>query len=677
MDDRIQRVWERLQQGRHTLVIGARSITPPDEPAICVVRVNCARWERPLGPMLEARDKLEEMVRDTRAPILIGGMGSDALLNRELLEDEDGRADGHLVGLANRLQRQVDMPVVVMLEAIEEADDVTLALVLRMVRAESGLKVALLLTAGSDLESTRPSVQAVLQAMGSRLGAEAVVDLDAPVEAIAPPAEVPPAEVPSVEVPFDSLRVEVLRVLRAGATVGTTFEADVVGELLGLDVLTTLELLQLATDGGCSIDDLGDGVFRLPTAYADRLRQSVTPSLASAWHGVLAQLLGEPEEPSDEADTKRLAARDPDRASRAAEHAEAAGERDAAAEQYLEAAERAASLGAHGHALELLERCLAALTATAPTRPRRLLRLRALLSSARIKWHAAGDENEAYSLEDAASMLDDAGVHVRADDPVDLVSQIAILRARIDYDIGGRERLQQALGHLDEARVVLLDAGLTADAARLLNDEAAIRARLGEFQRAAQLLQRSRDTFARASGPEPVREIAETDLLAARLMLHAPEEHQRDPESRRLALDAAHNAERAYQRLGDHRQRARAWETLARLEMLSERPEPAMQYLRSAMGVQEQLGDVVGLARTTAALAEVMTAGGMHQEALQLLSDSVNLNRMKGSLQGLGYNRKGLDELVAKLPPEAASRLGGPIEELRSNIEELRRQLSS
>jgi hypothetical protein len=164
------------------------------------------------------------------------------------------------------------------------------------------------------------------------------------------------------------------------------------------------------------------------------------------------------------------------------------------------------------------------------------------------------------------------------------------------------------------------------------------------------------------------RELAETDLLVARLMLHAPEEHRKDPESLHWALESAHNAERAYQQMGDSRERARAWETLARLELLRDQPQAAMQYLRSAVGVQEQLGDVVGLARTSAALAEVMADSGMYSDALQLLGDSVSLNAMKGSLQGLAYNRTGLEDLIGKLPEGQRRELGGSIEELRRHL---------
>ena len=697
MADRMKQVWERASRGLHGLVLGVESLELPSSDTVCVVGVDCARWERPLGPMLEARDKLDALVQQTRAPILIGGQPSDALLRRELVEDDDGRSDGHLVGLANRLQRQVAMPVVVVVEAIDEADDVTLELLTRMIAAESGLHVALLLTTRGASPADRPSFDRVVAALRSRLGDEAIFEIGVSEDA----AEV--ADEPDGPA-LEDMPLEVLRVLRAGATVGDTFEAAVVSELLGLDVITTLELLQLAKDQGSPVRDLGEGVFRMPHGLGERLRDSITPSLASAWHRHLAFVLGDEPGGDDEAtelDTEsgeadgppyrpvhapdpREGARDeapngrssresrrlPDRASRAAEHAEAAGDADAAAQQYLEAATRAASLGAYERATELLARSSELLASGPPTRERRLLRLRGLIEMARIKWYAVGEQSEGFKLEDAVALLDRARSLTRADDPADLRAELSALSARVAYDIGSEQRLREALGWLDEAREALLDGGRPMNAARLLNDEAAIRVRLGEFERAGELLRRSRDVFSRYADSSPVarRELAETDLLVARLMLHAPEAHRRDPESLHWALESAHSAERAYQQMGDSRERARAWETLARLELLRDRPSAAMQFLRSAVAVQEQLGDVVGLARTTAALAEVMADTGMYDDALQLLSESVSLNRLKGSERGLAYNRAGLEELIGRLPPDHARRLGSTIEELRGQL---------
>ncbi len=85
-----------------------------------------------------------------------------------------------------------------------------------------------------------------------------------------------------------------VRVLRAGALVGSGFEADLVGALLGVDTLTVLELMQRAAEAGVPVDDRGEGRFHLPEPMLDALRASTLPSLMIAQHRRLAELLARP-----------------------------------------------------------------------------------------------------------------------------------------------------------------------------------------------------------------------------------------------------------------------------------------------------------------------------------------------------------------------------------------------
>ncbi|MEZ4444373.1 MAG: hypothetical protein R3B72_35190 [Polyangiaceae bacterium] len=666
----LKEIWDHLRQSRHALLVGVDELEAPPNTPICLVRVDCERWDRPLGALLALRDQLEALVAQTRASILIEGTSSDALFHRELRADEDRRAESHLVSLANRLQRQLDVPVVLLIEHVDAADEATRELLASLVAAESGLGVSLLLTTRTpDLS---PEMEGIVAALSARHGDQAVVSPDAPA---------PVEPLPELELPEGVLRdmpYEALRVLRAAAIIGNIFEVAIVAELLTLDRLTALELIQLCMDRGVPLADLGSGVFRLPARLGDDLRSSVTPSLAEAWHRLLADMLAgdrevvdldEPSTVERPAVAAAPAAVPPVAPDRAAEHAEAAGERSLAAQRYLDAARKASAIGAQGRAMELIDRALSLSMTMAPSPERRRLRVAALLEAARIKWYAAGDGEQTYGLDAAADLVDEARSEVSPADPPELRAEIAALTARIDYDVGGPERLDHGLVELQRAREVLLDAGRPIQAARLLNDEAAILARKGQIEAAAEQLRRAREVFVQHADTDVGRlELAETNLLAARLILHAAPEHQRDPETLGFALECARQAERSFAQLGDQREQARAWEMLARLELLRDRGAEAMRYLQAAVAAQEQLGDVVGLARSTGALADLMVAGGLHEDALALLRDSIELNLRKGSRQGLAYNQRALVDLEERLTDEERSALRIPMAELQREL---------
>ena len=337
-------------------------------------------------------------------------------------------------------------------------------------------------------------------------------------------------------------------------------------------------------------------------------------------------------------------------AARAAEHLRMAGEIDAAAERFCAAARSAAEAGAPQAAAQYARRALALLSRL-PTSPgRRRQRVRALIELGRVQWQSVGPELGS-TLSDALTTLEAARQEVGQGDPVALYAELCQAIAGVCFDLGDLRSLERALEELGTASRALHAAGDATAAARLLNDQAAVYVRMGDPVRALHLLRESRRVFEASSKADPVvlRELAETDLLFARIPLHAQLRPGREQDGYTMGLDHAIAAERAYRQLGDRRELGRVWETMGRLELAKGRLERATQRLQAALEVQMQIGDLTGLARTTEALSEVLAAGGRDAEALTLLRDSVLFNREKGSPLGLAFNRRTFQALARRV----------------------------
>jgi tetratricopeptide (TPR) repeat protein len=697
----LERVRERMLAGRHTAVLGRGRLDPLPAPG--VLKVDCDLSGPPLGPLLEARWQAEQLL-DERAPMPLGARIRSGLRQRLLGEQPEPGGDSMVVAALNRLARLSSGPVGLVLQSVDSADRRTLQRLEALVRRPGWLKAPLVLA----FESLEPegAAKSLLDAVREVGGEGAIVSVGAE-DLLEPEAE----DVMMALAP-DALDPEVLHVLRAGALIGNVFEAELAAALLAVDPLEVLELLQVAHDSGVAIDDRGDGRFVLADSTAEALRRSLLPSLAGAWHRRLAELLGEatprgtqpqqsaPEaappterpvaraaparEPSAlehlrvgdnplaaaESEARRLGGR-PDRQARAGRHAEAAGQIELAAEQYLAAAERSENLGAYDQALDFAERALG-LVASLPSSPgRRQLRIRALGELGRMKWHAAGP-GEIFSLDVALEQLDNAQKLLAPGDPVELRAEIGSLIASVCYDIGGRAALERALEELTQAGHALLEAGRPVEAARLLNDEAAVWVRLGDPVRANHLLSKSREVFGRFATESTVAqlELAETDHLVARLMLHAPPRPGKERESLELGIQHALAAEETYRGLGRSRELARVWETLGRLERLSGKSERSSSHLVAAIEAEQQIGDAIGLARSTAALSDLLSDVGQPERALELLRDSITLNFEKGSPVGLAFNRRALAGLAARAGGHPlADGLEHDIERLRSQLE--------
>ena len=401
--------------------------------------------------------------------------------------------------------------------------------------------------------------------------------------------------------------------------------------------------------------ELPSDLFEVPTPQAPVVRgiPSVPP---------LEQFLA-PLTPSESRRPEKLTAPDDGQRSRwllkeaprAADHAAAAGDIDTAAELLVRAAGEHAGRGLPQQAHELASRALRLLGEVPVNRARRRFSARALFELGRSQ-AAMPEDSPEYRLTTAVGTLESALVLARELEDPELAAEIGQAVAAACYDIGSPEALERALGELTAAGRALLAAGKSLEAARLLNDEAAVWVRLGDPVRAHHLLQKSREVFVRLVDRHPAarREIAETEHLLGRLVLHVRPRRGREIDAADVALRHARAAAETYQELGDSRELARVWETVGRLELLAGRSEAATTELTHAIELQRKLGDVVGLARSTAAFADVMVARGEIGRGLRALADSIAFNREKGARLGLAHNRAALQQLRGAVgAPEA------------------------
>lgn len=254
---------------------------PPSAAGVQAVRVRCDVPPTTLGPLHDARRKIEQLLGGD-APFF--DQARDRMvqgLRRRLLGDVSSlEHEGALVEAYNRLARSSSRPAALVFEAVDAADDMVHGALRRILGRPGWLVLPLVLV----FRTSEPAGGAagLLDALRAVAGDEGVLR----VEASAQPAFA-----------FRSLPPEVLRVLRAGALVGSGFEADLCASLLGTMPLDVMDALQRAADAGVPVEDLGEGRFHLPDALLDDLRASMLPSLMIAWHQRLADLLGGIDEP--------------------------------------------------------------------------------------------------------------------------------------------------------------------------------------------------------------------------------------------------------------------------------------------------------------------------------------------------------------------------------------------
>ncbi|HWN69368.1 MAG TPA: hypothetical protein VNM90_17125, partial [Haliangium sp.] len=284
-----QQVWQRIEAGRHTAVIGLSPKSPPA--SINLVRVSCDAPSRTLGPVFEALREIEHVLGATplleqpvwhlRQRVITG-------LRRRLLGDlPDVGVEGELVDACNRLLQHTQQPYALVLDALDAADEHTLDLLRRVILRRGWLRLPLLLVFRKQPEQREAA--RLLTALGEVEGPDAIVPLQPPDEAgTTQPLSVKPTS-------WRSLPADVLQVLRAGVVIGQGFEDDLVADLLGTDLVEVYDCLQRAWDAGVPLEDRGDGRFFLPDGWMEALRGSILPSLVAVWHRRLGAILAESE----------------------------------------------------------------------------------------------------------------------------------------------------------------------------------------------------------------------------------------------------------------------------------------------------------------------------------------------------------------------------------------------
>ncbi|WP_437680586.1 hypothetical protein [Sorangium sp. So ce131] len=290
----MEQLWQRVSEGRHTALLDIVPGEPPSQLGLRVLRVRCDVPEATMGPLHEAQAKIERLVGG--APPLLDQARSRVVsgLRRRLLGDVNELiADADFVEAVNRLARHTDRKWAIVFDAVESADHATLDVLRRVLSRPEALRVTLVLA--FRLHAPTGPAGELLAAVRAAGGPDAVVrppdGTTTLTSGVAPPAPVSLRDLPG----------EVLRVLRAGAIVGSGFESDLVASLLRVDAVDVLEALQRAADAGVPVEDRGEGRFHLPQETVNALRRSILPSLARVWHRRLAGLLSEEQLASDAA----------------------------------------------------------------------------------------------------------------------------------------------------------------------------------------------------------------------------------------------------------------------------------------------------------------------------------------------------------------------------------------
>lgn len=290
-------VWERARRGRHAVLLGLPISEPPQD--LRVVRVSCDIPPSTLGPLLEARSRIEKVLGASAPLVEMARTRVMTGLRRHLLGDLlTMSSDGSLVDVCNRFAALE--PSVLVLEAADAADPASLDMLRHILGRAGWLRLPVLLTmrAGPLPAAASVLVEAVRAAYGDEaiLGEPAGDAADGGPEAPARPAPAPEASLDLRAIPAD-----VLRVLRALAIAGSGCEAPILALALEMSEFAVLDSLQRAVDGGVPVEDRGEGRFHLPPHVIATLRASVLPSLATALHRRVASIVAKelpPETPA-------------------------------------------------------------------------------------------------------------------------------------------------------------------------------------------------------------------------------------------------------------------------------------------------------------------------------------------------------------------------------------------
>lgn len=259
-------LWRRVVESK---VVAALGRLPEPPPEIQLIRVSCEVAPAALRPLLEARRLTEAILGETRP-------GRRPRVRTLFGEAQERATEAVLLDLWNRLAQQRGGRWVVVFDAVELADEATLAALVQIVRRSQWLLLPLALVFRSEPRGAGAELLAAVRG----LEGEVVLRAEAPAA----------AEAPAIE--WRALPPKVLQALRAGALIGPGFEVKVLAELVGAAPERVLSRLQRAIDLGVPLEDRGEGRFSLPSSALSALSASIMPSLAQAWHRQLGRLLG-------------------------------------------------------------------------------------------------------------------------------------------------------------------------------------------------------------------------------------------------------------------------------------------------------------------------------------------------------------------------------------------------
>jgi hypothetical protein len=622
-------VWSRLLQGGPVLVLGGSLPWPPPRPDVVTVRV---RTPDPSGlPPLEVALRALAASQPAAQPFWARAAArrSRGVSPRWRAMQEDPH-QGVLADL-HHAATAIGAPVVIVVDLVGPQLDPSLQV------AFSGLVNA----------ASRPAFGLAI-CVPEAARSEAVQRwVDAVREHI--PESVHEGTVAAV---LDPARLDepLARAVRALCVLGPSCSSRGLAAVLGEPRVRVLELLQRAADLGVPLEDRGDDELRIEPAFAEAWRARTLPSLASAWQGAWRTWLDL--RPPTEVPDAEPSAPEPlvvetpvEPAAPEAEAQPAAAEPTEAAwqptfDRLLRAWRTTAESDPH-RALEVARAALQLLDRVGP--PARTTRAAFLGEVANLQWSRSG-QGEAFVLSAALNTIDAALQSLQPDDPPELCAGLRAIASGICHDLGDARSLDRALDELVQASRRWQEAGKPVEAARLLNDQAAIWLRSGDTVRAAHLLRAAREAFsADAPTDETARwEAAETDLLLARLALRTPARGDLQADAWLRARQHAQDAADTFGQLGDPRRRERAREVAARIALATGDAERAVAELTEVARNQARLDDAVGLART----AEAMTVAYLRlrrvDAALATLSDSITLNARKGSPLGLAYDERAL-----------------------------------
>jgi len=730
MAELISELSTRLGRRENVIIIGAQAPVSLEQiQGWTFVRVHCDGPDSTWGPLEQARQRVEHLLgRDADAsPTSLDEL---VQLRQRLLDGDtpERSASMVLVEALNRLSRAASGRAALVLDAVDAADEATIEALDELLR-DPRLEVCVILTL-----RVRPTgaIAQVIEQLEAIWGESALLDLTFPTDqpalfawgqlerdhllvarACAAVGDV--FEVTHVARLLDRNESEVLHILQHIADAGAPIIDRGEGRLsfaprslkfLRRGILPSLArhwserlvriVLERGGDDGAKSQDLRDALYDMTAqdradgsetqeapeiaAYADVFEierpHRVRAADQAAKHAEAAGLDHIEERPRSvlgggEPSSPEVPVSNRGDHARAAQYLQGAGRVEEAVGHLIAAARQVASRRDAPRALLLTRRALELVKSLPSTEPARALHARVLAEIGRIQWRGAA-VGTPFSLGEALQTVEQALEVLEDDSAPVLRAELFALVAGICYDLGDDDSLERASSALTRAARLLAQAGAPVDAARLLNDQAAVLVRFGDPVQAVFLLEQSRQVFESmrerdATDEVAARELAETHHLLARIPMHAQIREGAEARALGVGLEHAARAARLYQEIQDSRALARVWETMGRIELSLGRLDAAEEHLGRALFIQRKLGDVTGLARTAAGLSELLLARDEHAAALSLLAESSALNARKGSPRGIVFNLRAFDELaqaIAMLPEER-------IEELEPGLIEL------